>query len=187
LIEVNGKQYQVAWDHIKRIVCEEQKTVKLEVGKRYKTRDGQETNRLGKHASFGYPFKGKVGDYTLSWPSNGLRVGMYSPHPLDLVEEIVEDKEEAVGTISQELLTDLTKHQYLFQKSKYTKTEEADGTIILKPKKRKVWIEVYECEGEIDSVTHKTKENLDKSLKYGRESGEILLEVIEREYPVNKE
>jgi len=92
-----------------------------------------------------------------------------------------------VPTISQGTLESLSECQFMFQKSKYTKIEEEDGTIVLKPKKKKVkvWIEVcISPEGEVIGGFHSSKEGLDSSIKRGIEAGETIIEIIEKEYTV---
>ena len=76
-------------------------------------------------------------------------------------------------------------NSWYYNQDKYTKTEQGDGTIILKPKKKvKVWIEV----GLVNDVTyilrHSSKKELEESIELGKQHNETLLEVIEREYEI---
>ena len=168
--------------------------MKLELGKRYRTQDGRETSPLKESINPVYPFEAEVDGSPYTWTKYGL-FDEYSPQSgPDLVEEIEEEEEpnenlkEAAKRYKeseQDLKANNDAFTYAWNESKYTKTEEADGTIILKPKTRKIWIEVYEYNGEIRPIAHTTKDGLDESLKSGRERGETLLEVIEREYPIN--
>jgi hypothetical protein len=164
--------------------------MKLELGKRYRTRDGQETSPLEKSNNLFYPFIAQINAIIHYWTEKGSWSRFESYHLLDLVEEIEETEEK------QELKIDYDKllkewvnrddaFTYAWNEKKYTKTEKEDGTIILKPKKRKIWIEVYEFNGEIYIARYRGKDNLDESIKFGQKKGETLLEVIERDYPIN--
>jgi len=165
--------------------------MKLQLGKRYRTRDGRETSPIQRSSNPSYPFKAEVADRIETWRENGIwNIKYKEEYHLNLVEEIEESEEKQEPKIdydkmSEELEETHNSFTYTWNESKYTKIEEEDGTIILKPKKRKVWIEVYEYDGEISAIGHTTKDSLNKSIKLGQEDGETLLEVIEREYPIN--
>jgi len=62
--------------------------MKLEVGKRYRTRDGRETSPLENGNNHAYPFKAKVGGHIAYWTEQGFWYLAGVPNRLDLVEEI---------------------------------------------------------------------------------------------------
>lgn len=162
--------------------------MKLEEGKRYRTRDGQETSPLEKNFDAFYPFGAEVDGFPYTWTEDGRYFqSATSKHRNDLVEEIEEEEEPNENLKKAAKRYKESEQEPKIDYDKYTKTEKEDGTIILKPKKRKIWIEVYEYGGVIQAIGHTTKDILDESVKSGREDGENLLEVIEREYPINKE
>ena len=73
----------------------EARTLRLETGKRYLTRDGREALVTGEDSSYGpdssYRFDGEVEGYDgFSWSATG-RFEPIRENPLDLVEEIVEE------------------------------------------------------------------------------------------------
>lgn len=80
----------------------EARTLRLETGKRYLTRDGREAFVTGEDSSYGpdsrYRFDGEVeGDDGFLWSASG-RFEPIRENPLDLVEEIVEPVEAKPAT-----------------------------------------------------------------------------------------
>ena len=72
-----------------------------------------------------------------------------------------------------------------FNAEDYVLEHKEDGTIILKPKKVKVWIQVYKTHSnKMETLIHFNKQQLEDSINDGKNFGETLLEVIEREYEI---
>jgi len=165
--------------------------MKLEEGKRYRTRDGRETEPLEERFDPVYLFEAEVNGSRYTWTKHGLFDEPYSQSNLDLVEEIEESEEKPkidYDKMSKDLanIATVSGRPVQYDADLYDLETKEDGTIILKPSKRKIWIEVYEYDGVVLAIGHTTKDDLNKSLEAAL-NGETLLEVIEREYPINKE
>lgn len=65
--------------------------MKLEIGKPYKTRDGQKVEKVERDVFVRtYPWSGLVGNEVLAWDDGGFYIGPGHPDPLDLVSEWTE-------------------------------------------------------------------------------------------------
>jgi len=68
------------------------KNLTLELGKRYRTRDGRETEPLEERFDPVYSFEAEVDGFPFSWTEDGRYFKFAtSNHRLDLVEEIEEE------------------------------------------------------------------------------------------------